>query len=137
MATPSENRLVIFLHSGEYAAVHEGLSAAAAAAALGRRTDIYLFWWALDRILGDKLDEPDFGPGREELALDFVDRHFPTLRELLDACRSTGLVSLWACSGSLAVLGKTPQALEGKVDGLVGWTSILERTSGVVDRISL
>ena len=29
--------------------------------------DIYFFWWALERLLTDRLDEPDF-PEREEIA---------------------------------------------------------------------
>jgi hypothetical protein len=33
----------------------------------GRRVDVYFFWWALERLLTDRLDEPDF-PEREDVA---------------------------------------------------------------------
>jgi peroxiredoxin family protein len=137
MAANREQPVVIFLHSGEYSAMHEAFSAAAAATALGRRAELYFFWWALERLIADRLDEPDFGPGREELARDFVDSGYPTARALLQACRETGLVSLFACSGSLAMLGKTPQAIQGRVDSLIGWAAILERTAGLTDRLFL
>jgi peroxiredoxin family protein len=131
------NRLAIFLHSGDYDRVHQGLAIAVAGSSAGREVDVFFFWWALDRLLRDTLDEPDFGPGREALAEDFVERGFPTIRQLLEAARSSGKVHLFACSGSLAILGKTAEALHGKVDGLIGWSTILDRTAGITDRFQL
>ncbi len=129
-----DQRLAIFLHGGDYDRVHQGLAVAVSAASAGRTVDVYFFWWALDRLLRGALDEPDFGPGREHLAEDFLERGFPSIRQLLEAARESGLVRLYACSGSLAILGKNAGDLEGKVDGLVGWAAILERTAGVTDR---
>jgi peroxiredoxin family protein len=129
-----DQRLAIFLHSGDYDRVHQGLAVAVSAAATGRSVDVYFFWWALDRLLRGDLDDPDFGPGREHLAEDFLERGFPSIRQLLDAARESGQVRLYACSGSLAILGRNAGDLEGKVDGLVGWAAILERTAGVTDR---
>jgi len=128
--------LAIFLHTGDYDRVHQGLSIAAAAAALGRRADLYLFWWALDRLLSGQLDEPDF-PGQAEVARRFESRGLPTIRELLRHVRASGLVTLVACSGSLAALGRTPAEAEGKVDLVLGWSSILTRTAGLTDRFYL
>ena len=130
-------RLAIFLHSGDYDRVQQGLSIAVSGAAAGRPVDVFFFWWALDRLVRDDLDAPDFGPGREILSEEFTEKGFPTLRELLAAAKSTGQVRLVACSGSLAILGKTPLAVEGKVDEVVGWAAILERTAGVTDRFLL
>ena len=126
--------LAVFLHSGDYDRVQQGLAIAVSGAAAGRRVDVFFFWWALDRLIRDDLDAPDFGPGREILSEEFVEKGLPTLRALLGAARETGSVRLYACSGSLAILGKTPLAVEGKVDEVVGWAAILERTAGVTDR---
>jgi len=133
----TRERIAIFLSSAEYDRVHQGLSIAAAGAASGRPVDLFLSWWALDRFVRDDLDAPHFGPGRDAVAEDFTERGFPTLRQLLGAARATGRVKLFACSGSLAMLGQTPKVLEGLVDELVGWATILDRTSGVVDRFFL
>jgi len=128
--------VAIFLHTGDYDRVHQGLSIASAAAALGRRADLYLFWWALGRLLSGQLDEPDF-PGQAEVARRFESRGLPTIRELLGHVRGSGRVTLVACSGSLAALGRTPADAEGKVDLILGWTSILERSAGLTDRFYL
>ncbi len=134
------NRLVIFLHSGEYDRMHQGLSVAACGAALGRPVEIYFFWWALDRLIRGELDLPSaLGSGArgEELAEEFAARGAPTLRQLLEAARSTGCTRLLACSGSLAILGHSPRAIVDKVDELIGWAGILDRTAGVADRFYL
>jgi len=128
--------LAIFLHSGAYDRLHQGLSIAASGAALGRRVEVYFFWWALERLLTGRLDEPDF-PEREDIASHFEARGLPTLRDLLAHLRASGQVSLVACSGSLAALGFTPADAESRVDTVLGWTSILGRTAGVTDRFYL
>src|SRR5262249_8655116 len=128
--------LAIFLHSGAYDRVHQGLSIAAAGAALGRRVDVYFFWWALERFLTDRLDDPDF-PDREEVASRFEARGLPSLRALLDHLRRSGQVSPVGRPGSPPALGPPPRAAEGKLDPPLGWTAILARTAGVPDRFSL
>lgn len=126
--------IALFLQSDSYEMLHQALSIAASGAAAGRRVEVFLSWWALDRLLRDDLDGPDFGPGREAITEAFEERGFPTLRQLLAHARATGLVRLTACSGSLALLGRTTRDLEGKVDEIAGWAAILERTQGIVDR---
>jgi peroxiredoxin family protein len=133
----SSPKVVVFLHSGDYDRVHQGLSIAAAAVASGRRAEIYLFWWALERVLHDRLDEPDFQPPREEVADRFETRRLPTLRSLLGHLRESGLCTLHGCTGSLAAIGGEPLADKGPIDSWVGWTAILQRTAGVVDRFYL
>lgn len=129
--------MAIFLHSGDYDRVHQGLSIAASAVATGRRADVFFFWWALQRLVEDRLDDPDFGAGRELAEDAFEKRRMPTLRALLSHLRESGLCTLYACSGSLAVTGANPDALPGRVDKLVGWSSILQLTAGVTDRFYL
>jgi peroxiredoxin family protein len=136
MSGPAD-KIAVFLHDGSYDRVHQGLAIAASAVATGRRVDVFLFWWALERIAQDRLDEPDFGPGREEVADRFEAQKLPTLRVLLSHLRESGGCSLYACSGSLAALGLRPPDIEDRVDALVGWATILQLTSGVVDRFYL
>ncbi|MDY7229652.1 hypothetical protein [Hyalangium rubrum] len=135
--SPTSPKVVVFLHSGDYDRVHQGLSIAAAAVASGRRAEVYLFWWALERFLQDRLDEPDFQPPREDVADRFETRRMPTLRALLEHLRESGLCTVQGCTGSLAALGSEAEADKGTIDGWVGWTAILQRTAGVVDRFYL
>jgi peroxiredoxin family protein len=117
--------------------MHQGLSIAASGVALGRRVDVFLFWWALERLVTDRLDEPDFGPGREGAVDRFESRRMPTLRQLLAHLRESGQCTLYACSASVATLDITADRLREKVDQIVGWSTILTVTAGVTDRFYL
>jgi peroxiredoxin family protein len=126
--------VVLFLHRGDYDLVHQGLSIAVAAVATGRQVEVYLFWWALERFLQDRLDEPDFQPPREDVVDRFEQRGLPTLRALRGHLRESGLCTVLGCTGSLAALGSEPVANRPTIDSWVGWTAILQRTAGIVDR---
>lgn len=127
--------VAIFLHRGEYDVVHQGLAIAAAAVSMGRRAEVYFFWWALERLVRGGLDEPDLE--RDDVNATMELRGVPTARQLLDVVRDSGLGKVFACSGSMAAIGLTPPDVEPRVDALIGWTTILQRTSGVVDRFYL
>lgn len=137
---PSLPRVAIFLHAGEYDRMHQGLSIAATAVAMGRRADVFFFWWALDRLVQGHLDEPDLdglGPAGERAADRFEARGMPTLRALLDHLRASGLCTLYACSASAALVTRGPEQVTVCVDQLVGWSTILQITAGVTDRFYL
>ena len=123
--------VTVFLHSGAYDSVHQGLSIAASAVSLGRDVELYFFWWALERLVKGALDAPDL---REDVADEMERRGVPTLRQLLEVVRNSGKARLFACSGSMASLGLLPDAVGKAVDQIVGWTTILQRTSGATDR---
>jgi hypothetical protein len=67
----------------------------------------------------------------------FEQRGLPTLRALREHLRESGLCTVHGCTGSLAALGGEPLADRPTIDGWVGWTAILQRTAGVVDRFFL
>jgi peroxiredoxin family protein len=134
-AAPAQ--LVVFLHAGEYDRVHQGLAIAAAAAASGKRVDVYLFWWALERFLADRLDDPDFPAEHAEAADRFERRGMPTLRALISHLRDSGLCAFYACTGSLAVVEEGSPPSPPWLAGWMGWATILERTQGIADRFYL
>jgi peroxiredoxin family protein len=127
--------ICIFFHRGDYDAMHQGLSIAAAAVSTGKKTELYFFWWALERLAKDRLDEPDLA--RDDVNTTMELRNIPTLRQLLNVVRDSGLAQVFACSGSLSSIGLNPGDVESKVDSLIGWTSILQRTNGNPNRFFL
>jgi peroxiredoxin family protein len=131
---PEPSKVAVFLHSGEYDRMHQGLSIAATAAAAGRPVEVFFFWWALERLSRDALDVPDL---REEVADAFEKRGIPTLRQLLSHLRESGRCRLYACTGSMAILDLHPSGMSARVDQLVGWSTILSLTAGVTDRFYL
>ncbi len=124
--------LCVFFNRGDYDAVHQGLSIAAAAVSMGRTVELYFFWFALERLVNGNLDAPDLE--RDDVNATMELRGVPTCRQLLDVVRDSGHATLLACTGSMASLGLRPPDVEPKVDVLIGWTSILQRTQGVTDR---
>lgn len=139
------SRIAIFLHSGDYDRLHQALAIALSGTAMGREVDVYFFWWALDRLIRDDLDLPNFAPALDRCdqapnglgrAIDerFEEGKLPTARQMLSCLRAAERVHLFACSGSLAILGARSSAVAGKVEALVGWSTILDRTAGVTDR---
>ncbi|WZX17085.1 hypothetical protein NVS55_27190 [Myxococcus stipitatus] len=136
MSAPALPKVVVFLHSGDYDRVHQGLSIAAAATASGRRAEVYLFWWALERFLKGSLDEPDF-QGRDDISERFESRGMPTLRALLEHLKESGLCTLAGCTGSLGALGAESETARSGLELWLGWSAILQRTAGVTDRFYL
>ncbi len=114
--------------------MHLGLSIAAAATAQGRQVELYFFWWALERLVKETLDEPD--TSRDDVNTTMELRGVPTLRQLRDITRDSGRAKFFACSGSLQSLGLTSQQVEPHVDALIGLSAILKRTAGITDRFS-
>jgi len=137
-----KNRLVVFLHSGDYDRLHQGAAIAAAGVAAGRPVELYFFWWALERLAAGQLAQPSFGHACDEtraeaLAHRFEQRAYPTAATLLESARRGGACRVFACSASMEILGLKPTALEPLVDSILGWSAILARTEGVADRYYL
>ena len=129
--------MAVFLHSGDYDRVHQGLSIAAAAAAAGRPVEVFWFWWALQRWARGDLDEPDFGPAAQGVADSFERRGAPTLRQLLAHLTEAGGCTFYACTGSMGALDLQAEGMPAGLDRLVGWSAILQLTAGVTDRFYL
>jgi predicted peroxiredoxin len=125
--------LIVFITRADYEAMHLGLSAALAAASLGRKVELFFFWFALERLAKGRMIEADVRPDIADL---MERRQVPTLDALYAQVRGSGLATCFACSGSLAAIGVTPAEIEPHVDALIGWVSILQRTSGAADRLT-
>lgn len=138
----ADSRVAVFLHSGDYDRVHQGLAIAAAAVASGREVHLFFFWWALDRLLRDELGEPVFNNPTiplesREAAEDAFESGYPTAGQLLENLRQSGKCTIYACSASSGLLGVRPDRVAEKVDRIVGWSAILALTTGITDRFYL
>lgn len=140
-AGPDE-RVAVFLHSGAYDRIHQGLAIAAAAAAAGRPVQVFFFWWALDRLVRGDLNEPSFDePGVPQATLDAaedaIEGGYPTAAQLLEMVRGSGTCEILACSASARLIGQRPDVVASHVDRVVGWSAILALTAGISDRFYL
>jgi predicted peroxiredoxin len=112
----ADRRVVVFLSHADAGALRLAGSAALTAAALGDRVDVYLFGQAVAAVVAAHGQDPD-DPGG-----------------LLQQARAAGSCRLIACSASV-LEQKVPLAeAERALDAVVGWPTIVEWSSGVVDR---
>lgn len=112
----ADRRVVVFLSHAEPDALRLAGSAALTAGALGDRVDVYLFGPAVPAVVAAHGGDPD-DPGG-----------------LLQQARAAGACRLVACSASV-LEQKVPLAdAERALDAVVGWPTIIEWSTGVVDR---
>lgn len=120
----SQPRVLLLCERGGFAPLHQAASAAASALATGARVDLVLFHGALARVLDGAIDEvgpevPDPKSYREVLDSGRV----APVSQVLEDARETGL-GLYACSASVALLGRDPDQVLARVDEIVGWPTI-------------
>ena len=106
----------------------------AGAAAMGRRVNVFLQYWALDafrsdRILKDHGVAPEAGPDGAEL----MQRHGgQNWSEILRQAKDIGEVKIHACSLSMEMFGIQVEDLDPLVDGQEGVASFFMDVDGPV-----
>ena len=111
-STPPERPTwVLLLQRGAADVVYEAAAMTAAAVSLG--IDVTLIWFdaALEALVSGSLEEENgdaASPGR-----------------LLSEARETGRVRFLACSASVVGRRLDREALDGRVDGIVGWPTAI------------
>ena len=93
--------LIVFVTRGDYEAMHLALSASLAAVSMGRKVELFFFWFGLERLAKGRMTEPDL---RADVADAMERRQVPTLKELYTQVRVSGLTTVFACSGSVAMM---------------------------------
>lgn len=121
--------LVLLCHAGGWDRLYQAASAAASAASVGRRVDMVFFFGALEKLLAGTLDEVTLEPvdldAQRQLTERIAEQGTRPVSSLLEAARGTGLVRVFACSASLALVGRSPEEAAPKVDEIVGWPTIV------------
>jgi peroxiredoxin family protein len=98
----------------------------AGAAAMGRRVEIFLQYWALDAFRADRIQKdhgvaPEAGPEGSELMQRHGGQHWS---EILRQAKEIGEVGIHACSLSMEMFGLKVEDLDPLVDdqkGVVGF----------------
>jgi peroxiredoxin family protein len=107
---------------------------AAGAAAMGRKVNVFLQYWALDAFRTDRITKdhgvaPEAGPEGAEL----LQRHGGQYwSEILRQAKSIGDVGIHACSLSMEMFGITVDDLDPLVDDQTGVASFFMEVEGPV-----
>jgi peroxiredoxin family protein len=121
-----------------FSGTDDKLSAAAVlavgAAAMGRKVNVFLQYWALDafradRVLKDHGVAPEAGPDGELLLRNHGTEHWS---ELFRQAKSVGEVAIHACSLSMEMFGITKDDLDPLVEDVEGVASFFMDVDGPV-----
>jgi peroxiredoxin family protein len=120
-----DRRLLLLCERGGFAPLHQAASAAASMLASGGRADLVLFHAALARLLDGETDAVgDDQPSVQSYRNALGEGRVRPVSEVLANARRDG-AGLFACSASVALLGREPDQMRGIVDEIVGWPTIL------------
>jgi predicted peroxiredoxin len=121
----ADGRLLLLCERDGFGPLQLAASAAAAALAQGTRVDLVLFHGALARLLDRRVDELDAGMVHAGAYGDALGSgRVAAVSSILSGAREQGL-GLYACSASVALLGREPGDVLEAVDEVVGWPTIL------------
>jgi peroxiredoxin family protein len=129
-----ESALSLVLFGGTDDKLNAAAVLAAGAAAMGRKVNVFLQYWALDAFRADRIHKdhgvsPEAGPeGRAA-----VERHGGQhWSEIFRQAKDVGDVSIHACSLSMEMFGLTVDDLDPLVDGQEGVASFFMDVDGPV-----
>jgi len=134
-ANGSADHLSLVLFSGTDDKLTAASILVAGAAALGKRVDILLQYWALEVFKKDCLEKdhglsPEAGPGGASLLWRAGERGAPHWSETLRQAKDLGEVRLHACAHSLELFGLEQSDLDPLVDDVSGVASFMADAEG-------
>ena len=121
--------ILVQLVDARHDRLYQGVSFAVTAAASGRDVVVAFFLGALDALVSGRLEEPRFDglePALAERLAEGFERHPASIAQLLRDGREFG-VRVYACSGSVELLGLEVRDVLEHVDDVVGLVTILRK----------
>jgi len=124
----------IVLFSGTDDKLNAAAVLVAGAAAMGRKVNVFLQYWALDAFRTDRITKdhgvaPEAGPEGAELLQRHGGQHWS---EILRQAKSVGDVAIHACSLSMEMFGIAVDDLDPLVDDQTGVASFFIEVDGPV-----
>ncbi len=101
---------------------------------MGSKVYIFLFFWALEKFVNDKLDEIEFPAGiqdEDRRLLEAVPQGSSNmLKELLDEVSKMGNLEIYACSGAVKLMELDEELVKTKVNDIIGLPTMLKMAEG-------
>ncbi|MBI3648043.1 MAG: DsrE/DsrF/DrsH-like family protein [Actinobacteria bacterium] len=128
----TDDTLSLVLFSGTDDKLTSAAVLTVGAAAMGRKVNILLQYWALDAFRADRVHKdhgvaPEAGPAGIELVQQHGTEHWS---ELLRQAKQIGEVAIHACSHSMEMFGIAKDDLDPLVDGVEGVASFFMEVDG-------
>lgn len=129
--------LAMVLFSGTDDRLSAAATMATGAAAMGRRVEILLQFWALDAFRADRIDKdhgvtPEAGPEGAAALQRMAEKGGPHWSELFRQARDIGEVEIAACAHSVEMLELERGDLDPLVSDVIGIAAFMARVDGPV-----
>ncbi|MBM4138262.1 MAG: hypothetical protein FJ244_02080 [Nitrospira sp.] len=125
-------KFVIFAHNATYDKLHQVATIGMTAAAMGKDVIVVLLFWTIKKLAEGKIDHIDFPPeyagSAEVVARLLKEKKIPKISEMFQDAKHVGKFRLIACSAGLEYMGIESQAVETRVDEIMGLPAILKLT---------
>ena len=123
-------KMAIIVHSGSLDKLYPVLMLSSTGGAMDAEVSLFFTFWGMDAIKKGGLDNSKL-PGIMSLGTGMMKGKIksvgiPTLKELLDMCRDTENVKLYACSTTMEMMGIKKEDLIPEVDEIVGAATFLD-----------
>ena len=129
---PQPPKFVIFAHNATYDKLHQVATIGMTAAAMGKDVIVVLLFWTIKKLAEGRIDQFDFPPeyagSSEEVARLLNEKKVPKISEMFQDAKHVGKFRLIACSAGLEYMGVESQAVEIRVDEVMGLPAILKLT---------
>jgi len=126
-------KFIIFAHNATYDKLHQVATLGMTAAAMGKDVIVVLLFWTIKKLAEGKIDQIDFPPEYAASAADVArllkEKKVPTISDMFHDAKQVGQFRLIACSAGLEYMGVDGQAVEAKVDEVLGLPAILSLTA--------
>ena len=126
-------KFVIFAHNATYDKLHQVATLGLTAAAMGKDVIVVLLFWTIKKLAEGRIDAMDFPPeyaeSADQVARLLREKNVPKISEMFQEARLVGRFRLIACSAGLEYMGVEPDAVEKKVDEVMGLPAIISLTA--------
>jgi len=125
-----KQKIAFVVHSGSLDKLYPVLMLASTGGAMDAEVHLFFTFWGLDAVKKGGLDKAklprvmSLGTGIMKGKIKKVG--IPSLRELLEMCRETGNVKIYACSTTMELMDVSKDELIPEVDEIVGAATFLE-----------
>jgi len=133
----TDDTLSLVLFSGTDDKLTAAAVLAVGAAAMGRKVNVFLQYWALDAFRADRIrkdhgESAEAGPEGAEAMRRARERGQEHWADLLAQAREIGEVGIQACSLSMEIFGLSHGDLDPLVDGVQGVAAFMAGATGPV-----
>ncbi len=123
-------KIAIIVHSNSLDKLYPVFMLSSTGGAMDAEVHLFFTFWGMDAIKKGGLDKAKL-PGIMSLGTGMMKGKIkgvgiPTLKELLDMCRDTENVKLYACSTTMEMMGIKKEDLIPEVDEIVGAATFLD-----------